>query len=486
MNPLTRGIRNAFRNGIRTTSIVIILGIAMGLALSMLIANKAVSQKISDVKSSVGNTVTISPAGFSNFSSVNNSLTTTQLASVSKLANVSSVEETLTDRLQNENSTTSNSSFGGPGGQSSTSSTAKTSLTSPVTINLKGGGHFFFGGGSSSSTSTTTATTFTQPVTIEGTNTPTSVSGTAINIISGKTISPTADNKEAVISSQMASKNNLKVGSTFTAYGDTLTVSGISKTSDKTLEGTVIVSLATEQAISGETGDVTSATATVNSLDNLSSVTTAIKSTLGSKADVTSSQEEADETVAPLNSVKSVSLYSLIGAIIAGGVIILLTMVMIVRERTREIGVIKAIGGSNLKIATQFMTEAITLTMMGAVIGILLGIVAASPITNTLVKNSSSTTSTTQTAGPGGAGGGFGGGAGGGFGGGARTGTSFTNRGHGALGGLHNNITNIHAAVGWSILIYGFLSAIVIALIGSGFISLFISRIRPAEVIRSE
>jgi putative ABC transport system permease protein len=156
----------------------------------------------------------------------------------------------------------------------------------------------------------------------------------------------------------------------------------------------------------------------------------------------------------------------LIGAVIAGGVIVLLTMIMIVRERRREIGIFKALGASNFKVMFQFMSEAVTLTLLGAIVGIILGVVAGNPITKLLVNNSSSTTATTP-----GAGGGFGGGRGG---------------GGGGFGFIHNNVTNIHATIGYSIIIYGLLAAIVIALIGSAAVSFLIAKVRPAEVMRSE
>ena len=141
----------------------------------------------------------------------------------------------------------------------------------------------------------------------------------------------------------------------------------------------------------------------------------------------------------------------------AGAVIILLTMVMIVRERRREIGVIKAIGASNIKIMIQFMTEAITLTLLGAVIGIGIGVVAGNPITKLLVTNS---TNSSTSAGPGG----------------------FRR----AFGGIRNSLSSVHGSVGWSIILYGLVGALVIAIIGSTLASYFIAKVRPAEVMRAE
>ena len=84
MNSISRGIRNAFRNGIRTFSIVSILGLSIGLSLAMLIAHQAVGQKIRTVKASVGNTVSISPAGARGFEGGGNALTAAQLAPIAK------------------------------------------------------------------------------------------------------------------------------------------------------------------------------------------------------------------------------------------------------------------------------------------------------------------------------------------------------------------------------------------------------------------
>jgi putative ABC transport system permease protein len=420
----------------------------------MLIAHQAVNNKINTVKSSIGNTVTIQPAGYSGFSQVNNALTTSQLSSVASIAYVTNVAETLTGRL-----TTTGTTSPSPGGsQSSSSTTNMTNLSSPVKLNSGTGGPGLF-----NSSGGNLPTNFSLPVSIVGTNDVTSVNGTALTISSGKAIDATKDTNQALVSTSMASKNNLQVGSTFTAYNTTLTVAGLfNASSTSTISGTVVVSLPTEQRLSGQSGDVTSATATVDSLDNLSSATTAIKNKLGSAADVTSSVDQANQTVQPLDSVGSISLYSLIGAVVAGSMIILLTMIMIVRERRREIGVIKAIGASNMRVVLQFMAEAVTFTAMAAVIGIVLGIVAGNPVTKLLVNSTSSTTtSATHTGRPGGFGG-------------------------GSISSLHAGVSNVSAAVGWSVILYGLGAALIIALLGSSIASFFIAKIRPAEVMRAE
>jgi len=457
MNVASRGIRNAFRNLIRSFSIIVILGLSIGLSLTMLIAHQAVSNKISSVKASVGNTVTISPAGARGFEGGGNALTETEIDKVASLSHVTAVSKSLSDRL-----TTSN-----------------TSLVSAVDAGNLGkrfsqnSGQSFMppsgaGDNSVSNSSGIGVVSFTPPVIVNGTTGPTDLSSTqgggTFTLKSGKVFANNSTDNVALVGSTLATKNNLKVGSTFTAYGTTITVAGIFDAGNTFSNNQVIMPLATVQKLSSQTGDLTSATLTVDSITNVDSVTSAAEKALGSSADVTNAAAEAKSSVAPLENIQTISLYSLVGAVIAGSVIILLTMVMIVRERRREIGVTKAIGASNITVMLQFAIEAITLTILGAVVGIALGFVAGKPITNLLVTNSTSSGTSSIAAGPGGGG------------------QTFRR----SFGGFGRSISNVHATIGWTIILEGLVVAVVIGAVGSILASFFIAKIRPAEVMRVE
>jgi len=100
-----------------------------------------------------------------------------------------------------------------------------------------------------------------------------------------------------------------------------------------------------------------------------------------------SSQDILEETMSSITSVLTILLGGIAAiSLVVGGIGIMNIMLVTVTERTREIGIRKAIGASRGTILLQFLMEAVVLCMMGCGLGIFLSW-AILQIVNTVVAS---------------------------------------------------------------------------------------------------
>ena len=80
------------------------------------------------------------------------------------------------------------------------------------------------------------------------------------------------------------------------------------------------------------------------------------------------------------NSTNSLLIWIASIALLVGGIGVMNIMLVSVTERTNEIGLKKALGARNSRILAQFLTEAVVLTSLGGIVGVISGIILAEVI----------------------------------------------------------------------------------------------------------
>lgn len=173
----------------------------------------------------------------------------------------------------------------------------------------------------------------------------------------------------AIIGATYASSQSLGVGSDFSVNGTSVSVVGIFTSGTTFGDNAVIMPLSALQAILGTSG-ISEAYVTVDSVGNVDSVVTALQNLLGSNYDVISNTQLASSFQSSIDSIESSAQTAVGVSLLTAIAVVVFLMVLITRERTREIGVLKAIGFSNASIVAQYTIESVVLAVLGFAVSV--------------------------------------------------------------------------------------------------------------------
>ena len=161
-------------------------------------------------------------------------------------------------------------------------------------------------------------------------------------------------------------------------------VAGIyKKTGNPVHDNKVSMSIDTAREIFGMKDDISSIFVTVKDGFDVTEVAERIKKELGKHRGVKEDEEDfsvatAAQMVGVFKDLLAVIQYVLVGiaaiSLIVGGIGIMTTMYTSVIERTREIGIMKAVGAKNSDIGMLFLIESGLLGVAGGIIGIIIGL----------------------------------------------------------------------------------------------------------------
>lgn len=216
----------------------------------------------------------------------------------------------------------------------------------------------------------------TTTVVVYGVEPSTYTAVSSIEVVEGSFLT-NISTQQAVVGKSLAEELGVSVGNHIElSYGNTtqiFTVVGVFQTGERFQEYAVYIPLQIAQNLIGVVDKVSQILVKCSDPSSVQDVAQAIQSLFPGLTTFTPSamvqrMQEAVNTVT--------TFFASIGgvALIAGLFGVMNTMAMAVAERTREIGIMKAIGASNWFILKLFLLESIIIGAMGSIAGLILGI----------------------------------------------------------------------------------------------------------------
>lgn len=183
------------------------------------------------------------------------------------------------------------------------------------------------------------------------------------------------DKNEIVVGKLFAEDQNKTVGDEISISGKDFKIEGIYETGDANSDGSAYTSLKTVQNLTGDEGNISNVYVKVDKGVDAQSVKDKINASYGDNISVVGSIMEMENMKSMLDMLNGASWGISLLAIIIGGLGIINTMLMSVFERTREIGVLKAVGWSNKRVLGMIIGESVVITLTAGIIGSIVGVI---------------------------------------------------------------------------------------------------------------
>lgn len=359
MSVVSRGLRNLSRKRARTIGVSLIVGLSLAIFLSLEVLNAEIAEQNASLQSNasqilkeVEDIITVQPAGGHGFfapGTVNDSV----VPLVENTSHVSVVQRMLLHI----------------GGSPGTGGPTRGNFYLVEGLDLNG------------------------PVTLYGSGSITLTSGRNLTVVDmGK------DN--AMVGSSIALHDNAGVNGTILVNGTAFNVVGVFTSGTTFGDEFVIVPYPAAQAAYQAAGP-NLLYVTADSVADVNPVVSTLRSTpwgnttLGSAFDITSLsakegpliQYALSQIEATGNTIEATSEFGAYAALAIGAAVVIFVMMMTVAERTREVGLLKALGFRNGRIVSQLVLESFLISVIGFGISLVVALWIGPVIDNLLLRS---------------------------------------------------------------------------------------------------
>jgi putative ABC transport system permease protein len=411
---------------------VALLAVSIGLGLIMFTVHSATENQLGTIGGEIGTEITIRPAGSFGGMGGGEPLAQEDVDKINDIPHVVSVQGSVQTQYTGD------------------------SLESAIEPGTLGPGGRPGGGGS---TGGSAPANFSMPIFVMGfdpaTEDPTLMGDAKMEIVGGRYF--TTDEIDAdvmVVGQDLADKNSLAVGSTVDVEGTSVEVLGIFDSGQVFGDNMLVIPVGTAERLF-DIGGVTSVTVVADDVDNVDGVVNSIRQIFDQDtADVVTAKDMYERINGFVASAGNTSTIGMIAGFAIAAVVVLFSVALVVRQRVKEIGILKAIGASNRQIGLRFSLETLVISLVAAVIGALITYPLAQKVANLLVDSGST--------GPGGGPGG------------------------GMFSPVGGTIAGMHVAVSPWVFLYALAIAAALAVLASVLPAWYIARVKPAEVLRNE
>lgn len=190
------------------------------------------------------------------------------------------------------------------------------------------------------------------------------------------------NSSEVVVGTVLAEHENITVGDSIDIGQDSYDVVGIFESGNSNQDMSVFMDLEETQELVQDEGNVTAIFTKVSPDYEVDAVADSIDEQYGDNLSTVTSLSDMAMVGDMIDMLNGASWGISLLAIIIGAVGIINTMLTSVIERTRELGVLKAVGWSSKRILGMIVGESIVITIVSGIIGSILGVIVVGVFTN--------------------------------------------------------------------------------------------------------